>query len=316
VAEEGGRGGGGDGGDMGMLTPESSDASEEDDETTTSLCSVEVSRRLELGREAQRLLYENRHPPDCANAKFLVCRSTFRQAAYLCLGARELDAAWETDSDTGMPMGGGGGGGSGRMAVGPEDGGGGGGGAVMTATHPPTRTALPLPPPPLLPPPLTTPPQHAGGAALGGTAAAILHARGSGIGGLSGGVGLASLGGTGTGIATAADIPTDTASAPSPLLGPGSEAADYALAAAERSAREAVVANTRARQLEGAPEALQGCSLPELRQLAADIERAGARVRDVLIREESRAAAEISAADATICHICHARRIDTVLNCG
>lgn len=53
-------------------------------------CASEVARRVALGREAQRALHANQHPPDCSTAKFLVCRSTFRQAAYLGLGARSL----------------------------------------------------------------------------------------------------------------------------------------------------------------------------------------------------------------------------------
>jgi hypothetical protein len=43
--------------------------------------------------------------------------------------------------------------------------------------------------------------------------------------------------------------------------------AAQALVTAERSAREATVANKRARRLEGDPEALQECSLEELRQV-------------------------------------------------
>jgi len=59
------------------------------------------------------------------------------------------------------------------------------------------------------------------------------------------------------------------------------------LQAVERSASEAEAANTRARLLEGDPEALSQCSLEELRQLAEEHERAGDRMRDALTRAES-----------------------------
>jgi hypothetical protein len=52
--------------------------------------SSSIRHALPLGRQAQRELYDLQHPPDCAKAKFLVCKSTFRQAAYLGLGARSL----------------------------------------------------------------------------------------------------------------------------------------------------------------------------------------------------------------------------------
>jgi WD40 repeat protein len=65
--------------------------------------------------------------------------------------------------------------------------------------------------------------------------------------------------------------------------------------AAKRSASEAEVANKRARRLEGDPEALQQCSLEELRQLSDDHERAGARVREALTRAELRTAADNNA---------------------
>jgi WD40 repeat protein len=94
--------------------------------------------------------------------------------------------------------------------------------------------------------------------------------------------------------------------------------------AAERSASEAKVGITLARRLKGDPEALQECSLPELRQLSADHERAGPLLREALIQAESSAAAALAAAaaaaaaaeDATFCRICHDRTKDTVLNCG
>ena len=76
--------------------------------------------------------------------------------------------------------------------------------------------------------------------------------------------------------------------------------------AAETSAREHATANTRTeaantrkRRLEGDPETLQGCSLEELRQVVADIERAGPRARDALTRAESSAADCVAAAPPT-----------------
>jgi len=80
--------------------------------------------------------------------------------------------------------------------------------------------------------------------------------------------------------------------------------------AAERVSRVAGVANTRARRLEGDPEALQQCSLEELRQLVTDSERGGARARDALTRAESRAAAADSAEAATFRRICLERPKD------
>ena len=150
----------------------------------------------------------------------------------------------------------------------------------MAATHPPTRTARPLPLP--VPPWLTT--------------AAILRARDGGIGGLArGGGGLraadyyiataaaaaaaipitaaaaaipitaaatvAFAAATDTDIITAANIATFAAGAPSSLLGLSWATINFAVAAAERSAREAAVANTRAQWLEGDPEVLQGKAL-------------------------------------------------------
>jgi len=99
--------------------------------------------------------------------------------------------------------------------------------------------------------------------------------------------------------------------------------------AAVMSARELAAANTRTevvntrkRQLEGDPEALQGCTVEELRQVVADIERAGPRARDALTRAEASAtaaaaavAAAESAENATICGICMTRPMDTALNC-
>ena len=82
-------------------------------------------------------------------------------------------------------------------------------------------------------------------------------------------------------------------------------AADEHRVAAERLTREANVANKRARRLEAEPEALQECSLEELRQLSGDVERAGPRVRDAL----TRAAAE----DVAVCRVCLERRKDTAL---
>ena len=67
--------------------------------------------------------------------------------------------------------------------------------------------------------------------------------------------------------------------------------ADAQRQAAARSANEAEAANTRARRLEGDPEALSQCSLEELRQLSEEHERAGDRVRYALTRAESGARA-------------------------
>jgi hypothetical protein len=44
-------------------------------------------------------------------------------------------------------------------------------------------------------------------------------------------------------------------------------------------ADEAEVANKRARRLAGDPEALEECSLEELREVVADVERGGVRAR-------------------------------------
>ena len=49
--------------------------------------------------------------------------------------------------------------------------------------------------------------------------------------------------------------------------------------AAASSARDAEVANSRAQRLAGDPDALSECSLEELRELVADIERGGKRAR-------------------------------------
>jgi len=96
--------------------------------------------------------------------------------------------------------------------------------------------------------------------------------------------------------------------------------------AAELSAHElaaantrADVASTRAQRLEGDTDVLRGCTLAELRQVVADIERAGPRARDALIRAESSAAAAAAAAEgaesATVCGVCMTQPKDTALNC-
>jgi hypothetical protein len=83
----------------------------------------------------------------------------------------------------------------------------------------------------------------------------------------------------------------------------------------ESAAEEAGVANKRARRLEGDAEALQECSLEELRDLMTDTERGRDRVRDALARAESRAAAADSVENAAACSICMTHPKDTALNC-
>lgn len=78
------------GADAAATTTTTTEARAEISRRHTRGCASEVARRVALGREAQRALHANQHPPDCSTAKFLVCRSTFRQAAYLGLGARSL----------------------------------------------------------------------------------------------------------------------------------------------------------------------------------------------------------------------------------
>jgi hypothetical protein len=136
----------------------------------------------------------------------------------------------------------------------------------MMVKHPPAHTALPLPPPPPLPlppytpPPLSLTPLFAGGAAFGGIAAAATFRAGSGgsggIGGLAGGSGLAGLG---VDRVNVADLPDPFfLQAPMAQL---RQRADEQRQAAEISARETVVAKTRARRLEGVQEALQGMAV-------------------------------------------------------
>ena len=117
----------------------------------------------------------------------------------------------------------------------------------------------------------------------------------------------------------------------------------------------AAAAYTRARRLEGDPEALHQCSLEvkthrycqprhrmalnsrnqgpkcvstmwrklsarpylgDLRHLVGDIDRARSSASSALSRAESRATESVAVAEINQCHICHERRKDTALNCG
>ena len=70
------------------------------------------------------------------------------------------------------------------------------------------------------------------------------------------------------------------------------------------------------RRLEGDPEALRECSLGELRQVVADMERGAARAREELTQAQSRAAGAEGAENATCCGVCMTHPRDTALNCG
>ena len=163
--------------------------------------------------------------------------------------------------------------------------------AVMAATHPPTRTARPLPLP--VPPWLTTAAilrardGGIGGLARGGgglraadyyiataaaaaaaipitaaaAAAVIPNTAAAAAIPITAAATVAFAAATDTDIITAANIATFAAGAPSSLLGLSWATINFAVAAAERSAREAAVANTRAQWLEGDPEVLQGKAL-------------------------------------------------------
>jgi len=50
-------------------------------------------------------------------------------------------------------------------------------------------------------------------------------------------------------------------------------------------------------------------------QVQEDVERAGPRVREALIRAESRAAVATSVEDAAACSVCMTHPKDTALNC-